>query len=74
MGIGGSIGLFALGAILTFAVNWHVKGMDVHVVGIVLMFAGLLGLITIGAVFGRRRRLARGEFADEIVTERRTLD
>jgi hypothetical protein len=43
MGIGGSIFLIALGAILAFAVNAHFSGIDINVVGYVLMLAGLVG-------------------------------
>ena len=45
MGIGLSILLLAAGAILTFAVRRRVAGIDLDVVGWVLMGAGLLGLI-----------------------------
>ena len=45
MGIGGSIFLIALGAILAFAVNAHISGIDINVVGYVLMLAGLVGLL-----------------------------
>jgi|SoiMethySBSTD1v2_1073268.scaffolds.fasta_scaffold2280834_2 hypothetical protein len=44
MGIGASIFLLAVGAILTFAVSWTVQGVDLEVVGIILMIAGGLGL------------------------------
>ena len=45
MGIGGSIFLLALGAILAFAVDATFSGIDINVVGYVLMAAGLVGLI-----------------------------
>jgi uncharacterized membrane protein YqjE len=45
MGIGGSIFLLALGAILAFAVNAHISGIDINIVGWVLMVVGLIGLI-----------------------------
>jgi len=45
MGIGASIFLLALGAILAFAVNAHISGIDLNIVGYVLMLAGLVGLI-----------------------------
>ena len=46
MGIGFSILLLALGAILAFAVqDSSVYGVDLDVVGIILMAAGALGLI-----------------------------
>lgn len=56
MGIGGSIFLLALGAILTFAVNVTVSGLDIQVIGVILMAAGLIGLVLFLAVFGPRSR------------------
>ena len=54
MGIGVSVFLFAVGAILTFAVNATVQGIDIATVGVILMIAGALGLIMTVLVFGRR--------------------
>lgn len=45
MGIGTSIFLIALGAILRFAVNAEVSGLDIATVGVILMVAGVLGLL-----------------------------
>ena len=56
MGIGGSIFLLALGAILAFAVNAEFSGIDINVVGYVLMLAGLIGLITTIWFWNSRRR------------------
>jgi uncharacterized protein DUF6458 len=56
MGIGGSIFLLALGAILAFAVNAHISGLDINVVGWVLMAAGLVGLIITIWYWNSRRR------------------
>lgn len=56
MGIGGSIFLLALGAILTFAVNTKVSGIDIHVIGVILMVAGALGLLFTALIWGPRRR------------------
>ena len=55
MGIGASIFLLALGAILTFAVDWKLAGLDIHVVGWVLMAAGAVGLILFFYFWNRRR-------------------
>lgn len=62
MGIDVGIFLIALGAILTFAVDWTVGGLDLKAVGWILMAAGVAGLILfstsgIGAVFRSRLRL-----------------
>ncbi len=54
MGIGVSVFLFAVGAILTFAVSASVSGIDLATVGVILMIAGALGLIMTTLVFGRR--------------------
>jgi hypothetical protein len=55
MGIGVGIFLIALGAILTFAVDWKVAGLDLHAVGWILMFAGAGGLILFFYFWNRRR-------------------
>jgi hypothetical protein len=55
MGIGFSTFLLAVGAILTFAVHATVAGIDIRVVGIVLMAAGALGLVLTMVVFTPRR-------------------
>src|SRR3954471_6187893 len=56
MGIGGSIFLLAVGAILAFAVNAHISGIDINIVGWVLMAAGLVGLIVTIWYWKSRRR------------------
>jgi hypothetical protein len=56
MGIGFSIFLLALGAILAFAVNATVAGLDIHIVGWILMGAGVIGLILTMVVLAPRRR------------------
>ncbi|MFI7545609.1 DUF6458 family protein [Actinoplanes sp. NPDC049599] len=58
MGIGGSIFLLALGAILAFAVNAEISGLDINVVGYVLMLAGLIGLVVTIWYWNSRRRPA----------------
>jgi hypothetical protein len=45
MGIGTSIFLIATGAILYFAVNADVSGLEISTVGLILMLVGALGLI-----------------------------
>jgi hypothetical protein len=56
MGIGGSVLLMALGAVLTFALDFKVAGVDIQVVGWILMVAGLVGLIFTVAVLMPRKR------------------
>ena len=45
MGLGVSIFLIAVGAILTWAVNTEVSGLDINVVGVILLIVGILGLV-----------------------------
>jgi hypothetical protein len=45
MGITGSIFLIAIGAILAFAVNVAVSGVDLQAIGWILMIVGLIGLV-----------------------------
>jgi hypothetical protein len=56
MGIGGSIFLLALGAILAFAVNADISGLDINIIGWILMAAGLIGLIVTLWFWNSRRR------------------
>jgi len=61
MGLGTSIFLIAVGAILNFAVNWQVRNVDLHMIGAILMIAqeclplGLTVLAIDGPVHGERR-------------------
>jgi Trk-type K+ transport system membrane component len=71
MGIGVSVFLIALGAILTFATNYRVSGLDLDVVGIILMIAGAIGLVVYLAVWAPRRRRSTGTVVDE---QRRVYD
>jgi hypothetical protein len=43
--IAGSTVLIIVGAILRFAVTWTTNGVDIHVVGDILMAGGVVGLI-----------------------------
>jgi uncharacterized protein DUF6458 len=45
MGIGTSIFLIAVGAILKFAVTASVSGIDLATVGVILMVVGIVGLL-----------------------------
>ncbi|GGJ89195.1 hypothetical protein GCM10010123_18470 [Pilimelia anulata] len=61
MGIGGSIFLIAIGAILSFAVEYRLGWLDINVVGWVLMLAGLAALcLTIAYSRRTRRTVAAG--------------
>ena len=45
MGIGTSIFLIAVGAILKFAVTASVSGVELDTVGLILMIVGIIGLL-----------------------------
>ena len=45
MGIGVSLVLIAIGAILTWAINATVSGVDINAVGVILMIVGAVGLL-----------------------------
>lgn len=53
MGIGVSVFLLAIGAILAFAVDLTVSGLDLATVGVILMIVGAIGLVTSMLIFGR---------------------
>lgn len=46
MGIGVSVLLIAIGAILAFAVHVSANGFDINTIGIILMAVGGIGLLT----------------------------
>lgn len=55
MGIGAGIFLLAAGGVLAFGVQDNFEGVDLTVVGWVLMLAGAVGLALSAAMRGRRR-------------------
>jgi hypothetical protein len=78
MGIGAGIFLVAVGAILAFAVNWTASGFNIHTVGVILMIAGVAGIILDVALFAPRRRsrsttvVSNNGTPEQHVTEART--
>lgn len=70
MGIGVSIFLIAVGAILAFAVEWTVSGLDIDTVGVILMIVGIIGLVasllfwSSFSPYGRRDVVGRGPVRD----------
>jgi Na+/melibiose symporter-like transporter len=56
MRIGGSLLIIALGAIFTFAVTAHVRGIDIQAVGVILMVVGVIGLALSVFWMSTRRR------------------
>ena len=69
MGIGASITLLAIGAILTFAVTMTISGVDINVIGIILMACGALGLVLSMIAMGRRGHVHE----DHVVTRDRDV-
>jgi predicted membrane channel-forming protein YqfA (hemolysin III family) len=69
MSIGASIFLLVVGAILTFAVNVDSPGFNINTVGIILMVAGLIGLLMSLFLWSnspwRRRRVVGGTIVEE---------
>ena len=60
MPIAGSIFLIAVGAILRYATNIHVKGVSLDTVGLILMIAGAAALVLSllqELIWSRRNRL-----------------
>ena len=55
MGIGASIFMLAVGAIIAFAFNIRVGWLDLDVVGWILMAAGAVGLLVTLTMVNRRR-------------------
>jgi hypothetical protein len=56
MRIGSSLGLIAVGAILTFAVTASVSGVNLSTVGVVLMVVGVVGVVISLIVASTTRR------------------
>jgi Domain of unknown function (DUF6458) len=57
IGIGVNVFLIVLGAILAFATHVSSSGIDLNVVGVVLIVAGLIGLLITFLIWGPRRRV-----------------
>ncbi len=64
MGVGTSLVLIAVGAILRFAVSVTTSGFNLHTIGLILMIIGVVGLVislffwgSWGGFGGRERRV-----------------
>lgn len=68
MGIGVSVFLLAVGAILAFAIDVSANGIDLQAVGVILMIAGALGLL---ASLVLTSQLSRRRIGETIVREER---
>jgi hypothetical protein len=71
MGIGLSIFLIAVGAVLAFAVHATLSGVSIQTIGIILMVVGALGLLVTMFIWGPRRSAARGGVVEERVYDDR---
>ena len=71
MGIGTSIFLIAIGAILWFAVDATVSGLEIQTVGMILTIVGILGLIISFFLMSQASR--RGVAADRPVARERDI-
>ncbi|HVL04827.1 MAG TPA: DUF6458 family protein [Acidimicrobiales bacterium] len=73
MGIGVSVFLLAIGAILAFAVDLSVSGLDLATVGVILMIVGAIGLVTSMLIFGRdsvgRRSVVTDTYVEDDVAD-----
>ncbi len=71
MSIGASIALIAVGAILRFAVDADVQGIEIATVGLILMIAGIIGLVISLILFANASRGGPGDGRGEVVERRR---
>ena len=72
MGIGVSILLIAVGAVLAFAVHVSTSGFNLHTIGWILMIVGAIGVLLslifwsswggVGGPAGRRREVIREDY------------
>jgi len=69
--IGASVVLIVVGAILRFGVTWKPAHVDLQVIGVILMVAGVLGLIISVIFMVMRRNDRRGA---QVYEERRYTD
>jgi predicted MFS family arabinose efflux permease len=67
MGIGTSLVLIAIGAILSYAVEFDVSGLDINTVGVILMVLGVAGLLIslLYMAFWADRTRPRGTVVEE---------
>lgn len=55
MTIGSGIALFVVRAIMTFAINIEIEAIDLHLIGYILMGAGVV-VVLLGIIFSATRR------------------
>ena len=77
MSIGASIFLLVIGAILTFAVEVDTRGFNLNTVGVILMIAGVVGLLLsllFWSSFSPYRRRSTTAYPEERVVEERRIE
>jgi hypothetical protein len=72
MGIGVSVFLLAVGAILAFAVNATVPNANLDMIGLILMIAGGLGLL-VSLAFASSRRDDGGVVEERVIERERPV-
>jgi len=76
MGVGTSIFLIAVGAVLDFAISVNTPGFNLHSIGVILMIVGAIGLLVSlmfwnswGGFGGRRTSVTEGPTGRRVVEE-----
>jgi hypothetical protein len=64
MTVGGSIFLIAVGAILRYAVTDSISGINLATVGLILMIAGIVGLLIGLFMYANAGRTARAGYRE----------
>ena len=64
MYIGSALFLIAVGAVLRWAVSWHVSGFNVQLTGLIVFLVGILGLVITLSLWVTRR--SRGSRRDDV--------
>ncbi|MBW3669711.1 MAG: hypothetical protein KY443_10930 [Actinobacteria bacterium] len=73
MGIGVSVFLIAVGAILAFAVDATTEGIDLDTVGVILMIVGAIGLLASMLFWSSASPWGGGRRDDVVVRDREVL-
>lgn len=66
LGIGTSLFLIAVGAVLRFAVSVSAHGFSIHTIGLILMIVGVIGLLIslLWVTVWRNRRTAQTAYVE----------
>jgi hypothetical protein len=70
MTIGASIFLIAVGAILKYAVDVTVSGIEIQTIGLILMIAGVVGLVIGLFLLTQADRRRPAAYDDRVVDDR----